>query len=77
MLLNKTESLHDTAVTYMLKANYVCNVLKVLLDVKKEGKREDVIQALSKVKMWKKSVWGSISYKTKIKYYCVMLKYII
>lgn len=76
-LLNKIEDNQDIDVSNELKKNYVCDVLKILFDTKKERKREDIIQALDKIKMWKKNVWNNISIKTKIKYYLVIIKYMV
>lgn len=76
-LLDKTKEMNDDEVANILKRNYVCNVLKTLYDTKKVYKGKDIIQSLDKVKMWRKDIWANISLKTKIKYYIVMIKYIV
>lgn len=76
-LLRKTEEMNDNEVTNELVYNYVSIVLKILFDAKKERKSEMIVQALDRVKIWKKNIWSKFSNKQKIKYYCVMLKYII
>lgn len=76
-LLNKTEKMNDIEVRNVLQYNYVCVVLKTLFDARKEKKNEEIIVALERVKTWKRESWHKFSNKDKIKYYCVMLKYII
>lgn len=76
-LINETEKIHDREIEKTLKKNYVIKVLKTLYDTKRESKRDDISEALKNIKSWKNDVWETLSGKTKLKYYLVMIKYIV
>lgn len=72
-LLEETESLNDSGVSFSLKYNYVGNVINTLIWASRP-RGEEVKVAKLRCKKWKKEIWNNMSKKNKMKYYLAMLK---
>ena len=74
---NDTAHMDDAEIRSVLMMNYARSLLKILFDAKKAGNEADIRAALMRLKKEKKNIWCGFSVKEKLKYYCVILKYII